>query len=110
MGRQRAAVLTGLAVVLVVLIYNLYPLILLLIISRSGDNILPAELPSPNKTSSSIKLPHLIPKIIHQVYITCPSQTVFEGTCKTKPIPEAWSGAQGSCRDIHPEYEYRVGE
>jgi hypothetical protein len=36
-----------------------------------------------------------IPKIIHQ-------------TWKNETIPEMWSIAQYSCRDLHPDYEYIV--
>jgi hypothetical protein len=38
---------------------------------------------------------HPIPKIIHQ-------------TWKNETIPEAWSIAQYSCRDLHPDYKYIV--
>ena len=36
-----------------------------------------------------------IPKILHQ-------------TWKNETIPEMWSIAQYSCRDLHPDYEYIV--
>jgi inositol phosphorylceramide mannosyltransferase catalytic subunit len=36
-----------------------------------------------------------IPKIIHQ-------------TWKNETIPEMWSIAQYSCRDLHPDYQYIV--
>lgn len=36
-----------------------------------------------------------VPKIIHQ-------------TWKSKDVPEQWRAAQASCRDLHPDYEYRL--
>ena len=36
-----------------------------------------------------------IPKIIHQ-------------TWKNETVPEMWSVAQYSCRDLHPDYQYIV--
>lgn len=36
-----------------------------------------------------------VPKIIHQ-------------TWKEETVPEKWRAAQKSCRDLHPDYEYRL--
>jgi hypothetical protein len=38
---------------------------------------------------------HLIPKILHQ-------------TWKNETVPEAWTIAQYSCMDLHPDYQYIV--
>ena len=37
----------------------------------------------------------VVPNIIHQ-------------TWKTAEVPEKWAAAQRSCRDMHPDYEYRL--
>jgi len=54
--------------------------------------IAPVELPSRSQWSEDRRP---IPKIIHQ-------------TWKNETIPEMWSIAQYSCRDLHPDYQYIV--
>lgn len=47
------------------------------------------SIPSPSTNET------IVPKIIHQ-------------TWKNENIPEKWKLAQQSCRDMHPDYEYRL--
>lgn len=63
--------------------------------------VLNDSIPSKDEPLPTLKLDSLndisgepvIPKIIHQ-------------TWKTTEVPEGWKGAQQSCIDLHPDYEY----
>jgi mannosyltransferase OCH1-like enzyme len=64
----------------------------LLFEDASADLIPANELAVVNGSSR----PLMIPKILHQTY-------------KNETIPDSWKGAQQSCIDLHPDYEYIVG-
>lgn len=94
---MRRGVLIFLVVNLVILSFllrSVFTLLSLLVEDASADAIHRAELPSPN-SSLIEQRPQVIPKIIHQTY-------------KNESIPEVWVGAQQSCIDLHPDYEYIV--
>lgn len=76
------------------LVRSVWTLLSLLIEDAAADAIHRAELPRVN-SSLTDQRPHIIPKIIHQTY-------------KNETIPEVWAGAQQSCIDLHPDYEYIV--
>lgn len=71
-------------------------LISLLFDDVSRDAIRHDEIPSVDAPPRTYQRPLLIPKIIHQTYIN-------------DSIPEVWRNAQQSCIDLHPDYEYKVG-
>jgi inositol phosphorylceramide mannosyltransferase catalytic subunit len=73
-------------------VYLVSSLIGLLFESGLQNAILPDTLASRSYWSEERRP---IPKIIHQ-------------TWKNETIPEAWSIAQYSCRDLHPDYKYIV--
>ncbi|KAJ5403738.1 hypothetical protein N7509_003609 [Penicillium cosmopolitanum] len=77
---------------IVLLVRNIWTLLSLLVEDATADAIHRAELPSLN-SSLIDQRPQIIPKIIHQTY-------------KDKSIPDVWFGAQKSCIDLHPDYEY----
>jgi mannosyltransferase OCH1-like enzyme len=81
-------------VLISLLLRSVSTLLSLLFEDASADAIRRAELPSPN-SSLIEQRPQVIPKIIHQTY-------------KNETIPEVWKGAQQSCIDLHPDYEYIV--
>lgn len=89
---------------------KLYPLFHLLVLRRYNDDIPLAELSCSTlpPTTSQLSLNQSIPKIIHQVYLTCNTSTLLAGTCAPQPVPEIWITPQTSCIDIHPDYEYKV--
>lgn len=84
-----------LAAVLGGLVYLFSTLIALLFETGLENAIPPSILSSPRTTSMMSEDQRQIPKILHQ-------------TWKNETIPEAWSIAQYSCRDLHPDYEYIV--
>ena len=84
------------ATILIYLIHSVFTLLELLIEDGSADAVTRAELPALNSTLIDAR-PVLIPKIIHQ-------------TWKNETIPEMWRKSQQDCRNIHPDYEYRVGQ
>ena len=73
-------------------VYLVSTFIGLLFESGLQNAILPESLPSRLNLSEDR---HPIPKIIHQ-------------TWKNETVPEMWSIAQYSCRDLHPDYKYIV--
>src|SRR5437762_8301271 len=73
-------------------VYLVSTLIGLLFESGLKNAIIPETLPSRSNWSEDRRP---IPKIIHQ-------------TWKNETIPEMWSIAQYSCRDLHPDYKYIV--
>ncbi|PGH03134.1 hypothetical protein AJ80_08729 [Polytolypa hystricis UAMH7299] len=76
------------------LVHSVFTLLTLLFEDASADAISNLELPAPN-SSSIIGMDQHIPKIIHQTY-------------KNESIPAIWQGAQQSCIDLHPDYEYKL--
>jgi hypothetical protein len=96
---MRRGVTIFLLVTIVVLgfaVHSVWTLLGLLVASGREDAILRGELPAPNSSTINEK-PQLIPKIIHQTYIN-------------ESIPEHWKEPQQSCLDLHPDYEYKVGD
>ncbi|EWC45112.1 hypothetical protein DRE_06251 [Drechslerella stenobrocha 248] len=75
-------------------VYCVTPLIALLFEDVSRDLIPKAEVDIQAADEFSNR-PALVPKIIHQTY-------------KTADIPERWLTPQKNCRDLHPEYEYKL--
>lgn len=73
---------------------SVFTLLTLLFEDASEDAIHHSELPTSNSSLLVIR-PQLIPKIIHQTYIT-------------ESIPSEWQPAQRSCIDLHPDYEYKL--
>ncbi|KAJ2902671.1 glycosyltransferase family 32 protein [Zalerion maritima] len=115
-----------------ILIHVFWPLICLLFLKGEKDRItlpeLQIELPpsaigangkpiaqtaaassptSPTDAPSPPPAP-IIPKIIHQTWLTCPVPDLLSGNCTTKPIPEKWVKAQKSVQDFNEEYEYKL--
>ncbi|KAK6349728.1 hypothetical protein TWF696_006007 [Orbilia brochopaga] len=74
--------------------YSVSTLISLLFEDVSHDLIPKAEV-DVDAAEEYAKRPALVPKIIHQTY-------------KTADIPEKWKLPQKECRDLHPEYEYKL--
>ena len=74
--------------------YLVSTLIALLFESGLQNAILPEDVASRMSWAED-RQHHPIPKIIHQ-------------TWKNETVPEAWSIAQYSCRDLHPDYKYIV--
>lgn len=74
------------------LIYLFSTLIALLFETGLLNAIPPESLPFRAQWSEDRRP---IPKILHQ-------------TWKNETVPEMWSIAQYSCRDLHPDYEYIV--
>ena len=84
----------GAVAVLGGLVYLFSTLIALLFETGLKDAI-PLSILSSRLASATAEEHRPIPKIIHQ-------------TWKNETIPEAWSIAQYSCRDLHPDYQYIV--
>lgn len=80
--------------VLGIAVNHVWTLLQLLVVDGSEDAISRAELPAPNSPAINSQ-PQLIPKIIHQTYVN-------------DSVPEHWKGPQQSCRDLHPDYEYKL--
>ncbi|KAJ8613055.1 hypothetical protein MRB53_037107 [Persea americana] len=87
------------------LLHSVWPLISLLFLDGANEAISRAELPAPNSELIGGK-PELIPRIIHQTYITKGVRDI-NGSYHDSPVPEAWIGAQQSCKDLHKDYEYK---
>ena len=81
-----------LSVILGLALYLVSTLIALLFETGYSNAISPESLPARQQWSEERRP---IPKIIHQ-------------TWKNETIPEAWSIAQYSCVDLHPDYQYIV--
>ncbi|EPS41188.1 hypothetical protein H072_4917 [Dactylellina haptotyla CBS 200.50] len=79
---------------LVFALYQVSTLISLLFEDVSHDKIPKAEI-DVDAAAEFKNRPALVPKIIHQTY-------------KTAEIPEKWLKPQKECRDLHPEYEYKL--
>lgn len=79
-------------IVLGVILNSVSTLITLLFEDCSADAIPAFEV---NSTAVNETRPSFIPKIIHQTWLN-------------ESIPEQWQGAQKSCIDLHPDYEYKV--
>lgn len=94
MRRPFTIFLIALFSLLAFLTYKVTPLIALLFEDVSNDLIPKAEV-DVDASPDFRNRPALIPKIIHQTY-------------KTAEIPEKWLRPQKECRDLHPEYEYKV--
>jgi hypothetical protein len=77
------------------LVYLFSTLIALLFETGLANAIPPSILTSSRTSSMMSEEQRPIPKIIHQ-------------TWKNETIPEAWSIAQYTCRDLHPDYQYIV--
>lgn len=90
------------------LVHSFWPLICLLVEDGVEDQISRAEIPAP-KSERIEELNQVVPKIIHQTYITCDVPLLLNGTCTNKEIPTVWKEAHSSCKDLHKDYEYKVG-
>lgn len=103
---RRKAILFTVANVVVIgfLVHLFWPLICLLFLTGEGDRISRTEI----EAASGDQL-QLIPKIIHQTWITCHVPDLLSGICTTKPIPDKWKEAYTSVKTIHRDYEYKVG-
>lgn len=93
MRRGLLLLVLGAVAVLGGLVYLFSTLIALLFETGLQNAIPPSILSGATTTTSEEHRP--IPKIIHQ-------------TWKNETIPEAWSIAQYSCIDLHPDYQYIV--
>lgn len=80
--------------ILFLLARGVWTLLSLLVEDGASNAIHRAELPWLNSTFVDQR-PRTIPKIIHQTY-------------KNETIPDVWVGAQRSCINLHPDYEYIV--
>lgn len=89
------------------LVHSFWPLICLLVEDGAQDQISRAEIPAPNSGRIE-ELHQVIPKIIHQTFITCDTQPYLNGTCATRQIPQVWEAVQNSCKELHKDYEYKV--
>lgn len=90
------------------LLHSFWPLICLLVETGETDQISRAEIPAPNSERIG-ELPQVVPKIIHQTYITCDIAPLLNGTCETKNVPRVWDVSKGSCKDLHEhDYEFKV--
>jgi hypothetical protein len=91
---RRGALIFILFVVFVVafLLHRSWFLIGLLFEDGGSDRISASDIPA---SDSNITLPQLIPKIIHQTYIT-------------EKVPDHWQASQQAVKDLHPDYEYMV--
>lgn len=107
MRRKVALFLFANVFVVGVLLNCFWPLISLLILDGSEDAISRAELPAPNSEMIG-GLPQLIPKTIHQTWISTGMPDPINGTYTSTPIPEVWRAAQQSCITLHDDYEYKV--
>ena len=92
MRRPLLLLIIGVSVILGGAVYLVSTLIALLFESGWANAIDPENLPS-RATWGEERRP--VPKIIHQ-------------TWKNETVPEMWSIAQYSCRDLHPDYQYIV--
>lgn len=90
-----------------ILVHSFWPLLCLLAQDGHGDRISRAELPAPGSAQID-DMQQLVPKIIHQTYITCHIPHLINGSCTAAPIPEMWTEAWHSCKDLHKDYEYKV--
>jgi inositol phosphorylceramide mannosyltransferase catalytic subunit len=96
MRRGTLLLVLAAATILGGLVYLFSTLIALLFETGLQNAIQPAVLSALSRSSSStLEDRRPIPKIIHQ-------------TWKNETIPEAWSIAQYSCQDLHPDYQYIV--
>lgn len=102
---RRKAILFTVANVVVIgfLVHLFWPLICLLFLTGEGDRISRTEI----EAASGDQL-QLIPKIIHQTWITCHVPDLLSGICTTKPIPDKWKEAYTSVKTIHRDYEYKL--
>lgn len=74
---------------------SLWPLLGLLgVFEDGGDPIKHAELPFRGSRQPNAR-PHVVPKIIHQVYIG-------------ESVPERWLYPQQTCIETHQDFEYMV--
>src|SRR5579859_752925 len=94
MRRGLLLLVLGVAAVLGGLVY-LFSTLIALLFETGLQNAIPTSILSGATTSTTSEDHRPIPKIIHQ-------------TWKNETIPEAWSIAQYSCRDLHPDYQYIV--
>ena len=85
----------GVVAVLGGLVY-LFSTLIALLFETGLQNAIPPSILSSSWIASTTSEEHRpIPKIIHQ-------------TWKNETVPEAWSIAQYSCLDLHPDYQYIV--
>jgi inositol phosphorylceramide mannosyltransferase catalytic subunit len=79
------------------LVFSVRTLLELLMVDGKQDAIHRVDLPDVDSDDQYRGKRRLIPKIIHQTYANA-------------SIPAHWKAAQQSCIDLHPDYEYKVGE
>ena len=95
MRRNHLVIYISALLLLTFLLRKVGVLLALLIDNGSADAIDPLELLGPDPTQSPpLQGTQLIPKVIHQTYVNT-------------SVPDAWKAAQQSCRDRHPDYQYR---
>lgn len=82
---------------LLVLLHAFSTLIALLFEDGLDDAILSCDIPSLAEENQYGNGTAIIPKIIHQTYIN-------------DSVPEQWKEGQQACIDLHPDYEYMVGQ